>query len=93
MAKKKGPIGRVLGVAAAGLTVAAVVQELLKPADERTWHGRIAYVPYDFRIPTVERLLASWWNPDDQRILTPRTFGLGWAVNVGRIVSLLTKQD
>src|SRR5689334_19462654 len=61
VAKKKGPLGKVIGVLAAGLTVAAVVQELAKPADQRTWHGRIAYVPYDFRIPTVDRLLASWW--------------------------------
>ena len=93
MAKRnKGPLGRLIGLAAAGLTVAAVVQELAKPADERTWHGRIAYVPYDFRIPTVDRLLQSWWNPDDPRLLTPRTFGLGWAVNVGRLVSLITQR-
>ncbi|GAA3603606.1 DUF5808 domain-containing protein [Microlunatus ginsengisoli] len=93
MAKKKGPLGKAIGVVAAGLTVAAVVQELAKPADQRTWHGRIAYVPYDFRIPTVDRLLASWWNPEDPRLITPRTFGLGWAVNVGRIVALATKQQ
>ncbi len=93
MAKKKGPLGKAIGVVAAGLTVAAVVQELAKPADLRTWHGRIAYVPYDFRIPTVDRLLASWWNPEDPRLITPRTFGLGWAVNVGRIVALATKQQ
>jgi hypothetical protein len=93
VAKKKGPLGKAIGVVAAGLTVAAVVQELAKPADQRTWHGRIAYVPYDFRIPTVDRLLASWWNPEDPRLITPRTFGLGWAVNVGRIVALATKQQ
>ena len=29
---------------------------------------------------------------EDPRLLTPRTFGLGWAVNVGRIVALATKQ-
>ena len=93
MAKKKGPLGKVIGVAAAALTAAAVVQELAKPADERTWHGQIALVPYDFRIPTVDRFLASWWNPDDPRILTPRTFGLGWAVNVGRLFALVRAQD
>jgi len=30
--------------------VVAIVQELRKPPDERTWHGKVAdFVPYDFR--------------------------------------------
>jgi Family of unknown function (DUF5808) len=90
--RKKGPLGRLVGVVAAGLTVAAVAKELMTPAEQRTWHGQIAYVPYDFRVPTLDRFLQSWWNPDDPRIVTPRTFGLGWALNVGRIVSLATGQ-
>jgi hypothetical protein len=36
-----------------GLVAAAVYQELQKPPEERTWHGRVArVVPYDFRMPT-----------------------------------------
>ncbi|HET9648347.1 MAG TPA: DUF5808 domain-containing protein [Microlunatus sp.] len=89
--KKKSPLGKVIGLATAGLTAAAIVQEMMKPAEDRTWHGSILFVPYDFRFPTVERFLQRWWNPDDPRILTPRTFGLGWAVNVGRVVSLLSR--
>jgi uncharacterized membrane protein len=92
MARKKGPLGRIIGLAAAGLTVAAVIQELTKPADERTWHGQILYVPYDFRVPTLDRIRQRWWNPDDPRLLTPKVFGLGWAVNVGRLVELITRR-
>src|SRR5262249_59437089 len=37
----------------AGLVGAAVATELVKPADKRTWHGRIlGFVPYDLRPPT-----------------------------------------
>ena len=90
--RKKSPLSKLFGLAAAGLTVAAVAQELAKPADERTWHGQIAYIPYDFRVPTIERLQERWWNPDDPRLLTPRVFGLGWAVNVGRIVALVSQR-
>jgi len=79
-------VAKILGAA---LVAAAVAQELRKPASERTWHGRLAgFVPYDFRPPTLERFKDAWWNPDDPRIFTDRVFGVGWAVNVGRVVRL-----
>jgi Family of unknown function (DUF5808) len=73
----------------AALVAAAVAQELRKPSSERTWHGRlVGFIPYDFRPPTLERFRDAWWSPDDPRILTDRVFGVGWAVNVGRVVRL-----
>lgn len=80
-----------LKVIAAALFIAAVVKELRTPAEERTWHGRLFdFVPYDLRVPTLERIKAAWWSPDDERILTPRAFGVGWSVNVGRIVKVVS---
>lgn len=67
------------------LMVVALVRELRTPSDERTWHGRIGFVPYDLRPPTPSRLRDAWWNPDDERLLTPRAFGVGWAVNLGAV--------
>jgi Family of unknown function (DUF5808) len=79
-------LARAAGIALIG---AAVVTELRKPAGERTWHGRLAgFVPYDLRPPTVARLKAAWWSPEEPRIFTDRPFGVGWAVNVGRLVRL-----
>jgi len=43
-------IGRLLRAALFFLTLAAVAQELGKPEDQRTWHGKVAGVPYDFRV-------------------------------------------
>lgn len=89
--KKKGRGGSPLKTLAAILFVAAVVKELRTPKEERTWHGRLfEFVPYDLRIPTPERVKAAWWNPDDERIITPRAFGVGWSVNVGRIVKVVS---
>lgn len=66
----------------ATLVVAAVCQELRKPPGERDWHGKIAgLIPYDFRLPTLERIQEKYWNPDDPRIFTEHGFGVGWAVN------------
>jgi hypothetical protein len=80
-------LARAIGIA---LLAAAVVTELRKPAGERTWHGRVAgLVLYDLRPPTVARIRAAWWSPDEPRILTDRAFGVGWAVNVGRLVRLI----
>ena len=76
-------------IVGAALVAAAVAQELRKPSSERTWHGRLAgFIPYDFRPPTLERFRDAWWNPDDPRIFTDRVFGVGWAVNLGRVVKV-----
>ena len=69
------------------LLSAAVATELRKPADERTWEGRIAgRIPYDLRQPTLARARKRLWNPADRRILVPTVFGVGWTVNFGRLL-------
>ncbi len=75
----------VLKLAAFALMVVALVRELRTPSEERTWHGHIGFVPYDLRPPTPARVRDAWWNPDDERLLTPRAFGVGWAVNLGAV--------
>jgi Family of unknown function (DUF5808) len=77
---------------AVGLVAAAVAQELRKPAGERTWTGKVAgFVPYDLRRPTLQRVIAEYWSPDDPRILMPHGFGVGWGINVGRLVRLASQ--
>ena len=62
---------------------AAIYQELRKPEEERTWHGKVAgVVPYDFRVPTLERLRAAYWDPGSDTIFTEHVWGVGWAVNL-----------
>ena len=68
----------------------AVLDQMRRPAAERDWHGTVAFVPYDFRMPSVQRFLAAWWNPDDARLFTPRDFGVGWAINVPRLLAIMT---
>jgi hypothetical protein len=80
----------ILGLAA---TAAAVLDQLRRPPEERTWYGMVfGVVPYDFRPPTMERVRQAWWNPDDPRLFTPREFGVGWAVNLYRIKELAMAQ-
>jgi hypothetical protein len=72
------------------ICVAAVVDQLLLPADERTWEGRVAgVVPYDFRMPTLERARSRWWNAQDERLFVPTVFGVGWTLNIARLGRLL----
>jgi hypothetical protein len=81
---------RLIRLAVVGLVVAAVVTELSKPEEERTWHGRVmGAVPYDFRPPTWERIRAAYWNPDSDLLFSDRVFGVGWAVNLYRAKELL----
>ncbi len=88
--RRKRRASSLLRLATLGLTAAAIMQELRKPAPERQWHGRVArFVPYDFRFPTPERIRSAWWNPDSEQILMPQVFGVGWTVNLGRVFRLL----
>lgn len=64
------------------LMVAAILDQLRLPPEQRTWHGEIAGVPYDFRMPTIERLRATFWNEETSRILVPKAFGVGWDINL-----------
>ena len=65
------------------LVVLAVRDQLRLPPEERTWHGRIGgRIPYDFRAPTKERILAAYWNKESSQILVPQPFGIGWTVNL-----------
>jgi hypothetical protein len=80
----------VLKAAAIGLAVLAVLEQLRRPADERTWEGEVVgFVPYDFRMPTIERARSRWWNPQEERLFVPQVFGVGWTVNFARLARLV----
>ena len=65
--------------------VAAVVQQLRRPKEQRTWTGRVAGIPYDFRPPTLERARQRWWNPNNPSLFGPHMFGVGWSVNLYQV--------
>lgn len=74
----------------AALVGAAVATELRKPAGERTWEGRLAgLVPYDLRPPTPARVRQRLWNSAEPRLFVPTVFGVGWTVNVRRLLDLV----
>lgn len=81
--KKRGVSAKNAIIAAAGiaLVASAVAEQLRLPDEERTWHGELLGIPYDFRVPTVERLQATYWNKETTRVFVPQAFGMGWTVN------------
>ncbi len=81
--KKRSTVRNIWRLILAIIGVIAVVQELRKPAEERTWQGKVGdLVPYDFRMPTAERFRETYWNPDGP-ILSSKVWGVGWAPNFG----------
>ncbi len=75
-------IPRALQAVAITVAVVAVLKELEKPKSERTWCGTVAgFVPYDFRVPSLRKLVRSFWNPYDPRVFTQPVFGVGWGIN------------
>ena len=68
----------ILGLALVG---AAILDQLRRPPENRTWQGTIFGIPYDFSIPTIERIREEIWNKDTNRILMPHSFGMGWGIN------------
>ena len=80
---------RLITIAGIGLVGASVVQEIRKPAAERTWNGTLMGIfPYDYRMPTAERVAERLWSPEGP-LFVPMIFGLGWTLNVGRLVAVL----
>ncbi|MGZ6546393.1 MAG: DUF5808 domain-containing protein [Actinomycetota bacterium] len=80
-------VGRTIFIVLLG---AAVITELRKPREERTWHGKLAgFVPYELRPPTLDRVRETYWDPTDEHVLKPPVWGVGWAVNVGRVVQMI----
>lgn len=87
--KKRSTLRDLYRLALLVIGVIAIVQELKKPADERSWHGKVGdFVPYDFRIPTIERVQKTYWNPDGP-FLSAKAFGVGWAPNFGAVKRLI----
>lgn len=72
--------------------IIAVVRELRLPQEDRTWHGTVGFVPYNFRKPTGERFRETYWNPEGP-LLSSRVWGAGWAVNFGAIKRLVAKDQ
>lgn len=75
--------------ALSALTGLAIYDQLVRAPRHRTWEGVVFGVPYDFRVPTLERLRQRCWNANDPRIFTPHVFGVGWSVNVYQVMNKL----
>ncbi|WP_051274533.1 DUF5808 domain-containing protein [Cellulomonas sp. URHD0024] len=87
--KRSLNLRRALKLISYALLVAAVVKEVRTPPQDRTWNGVVVgFVPYDLRFPTLERVKERMWNPSSTRLFNPRVFGVGWTLNVGRLVAL-----
>ena len=79
---------RLMGLVSMLLFIGAIVKEVGKEPERRTGHGTIAdLVPYDFRLPSIAKLQATFWNPDGP-VIVGTAFGVGWTVNVGRLARL-----
>jgi hypothetical protein len=90
MVRRRGTGRRAYAVVGIALLAAAVRQQLKRPPAERDWHGTLGgVVPYDLRPPTMARVKASLWSPEDERLLLPRAAGVGWSPNLGRLYVLL----
>jgi hypothetical protein len=53
-----------------------------KPPKTGTFLG----APYVWRRPTLARAKSRCWNPADPRLLTPKTYGWGWDINLARLL-------
>ncbi len=84
--KLASPINIIFSIVFLIYVVIAITQQLQRPPEERTWYGKIAGIPYDFRLPTVERIRAAFWNKDTSQIFLSQAFGIGWSINMYPII-------
>lgn len=67
------------------MTAVALEEQLKLPPAQRTWHGNILGVPYDFRPPTRTRVRSAMWDPNNRALVIPMVFGIGWSLNLYRL--------
>ena len=92
--KKKQPtVGDILVITGTVTLMGLAIREQLQlPHEERTWHGTLLGIPYDFRRPTMERLCATFWNKETANVLVPQFFGIGWSINLYPLINPPTLQ-
>lgn len=55
--------------------------------------GRFMCVPYDFTLPTRERVKDRIWNSGEGRLFTLPIFGAGWSLNVRELAQRMGLLD
>ena len=55
--------------------------------------GTFLGMPYDWTRPTLQRLRERWWNPNDRRLFPPKSFGMGWTINLHELVRRMRGRD
>ena len=51
--------------------------------------GTFLRMPYDWRRPTRAWIRERAWNPHDRRLLTPKSFGWGYDLNLYELLARL----
>lgn len=49
--------------------------------------GRFLGMPYDWRRPTWARIKERLWNPHDRRLVTPKSFGWVYDLNLYELLA------
>lgn len=72
-------------LAGCALLGAALVEELRKPPEERTWEGRIGgLIPYDLRLVTPEGFREAMDRPEEARLVLGATLDVPRAARIAR---------
>jgi Family of unknown function (DUF5808) len=58
----------------------------------RTPRGRFLGIPYNWSRPTRRDVAKGLWDPDDSRVLTPKSYGWGYGVNFAALLRRLTRR-
>ena len=80
---------RLIEAAAVTVALAAICQELEKPKEQRRWHGKGGFIPYDPRRPSSARVQELFWNPESSEVFTPTLWGIGWSINIFALLEKL----
>lgn len=61
-------------------------EHAMSAASKEPHTGTFLGIPYDWRLHGFKaRLKQRWWNSAEPRLITPRAFGWGYALNFARL--------
>ena len=59
----------------------------IDPKPDKT--GKFLGIPYDWRRPTWKRFKQRWWNPNERNLITPKSYGWGFDMNLHELAARL----
>ena len=89
MGSDRGAVGVSTGRKLKSSLLLFAVATVAYAVKSKSTHGRFLGVPFEWRIPSINEIRVTLWNPASDRLFVPTIFGIGWILNTHELLKRL----